>query len=104
MMKTLRLHEEILLLALRNEAGTIHSGTSWPHAEAGAVMAELLLEDRLRLEEREGKQRVSEREDRLEQIAKDRPFAAAARAAIDAVRAAMVAITTATTATTVASN
>lgn len=97
MMKTLRRHEEILLLAPRDEAGTINSGTSWPNAVAGAVMAELLLEDRLGLEEREGKQRVSEREDRLEQIAKGWPSAAAARAAI-------VAITTATTATTVASN
>ena len=97
MMKTLRLHEEILLLALRDEAGTIHSGTSLRYAVAGAVLAELLLEDRVRLEEREGKQRVSEREDRLEQIAEDRPSAAAARAA-------MVAIATVTTATTVASN
>ncbi len=57
-MKKLRLHEEILLLALKDEAGTTYSGTSWPYAVGGAVLAELLLESRLRLEERKGKQTV----------------------------------------------
>jgi Golgi phosphoprotein 3 len=54
-MKKLRLPEEILLLALKDEDGTTYSGTSWPYAVAGAVLAELLLEERLRLDEREGK-------------------------------------------------
>lgn len=58
-MKKLRLHEEILLLALKDEEGTTYSGTSWPYAVGGAVLAELLLEDRLRLEVRDGKQYVS---------------------------------------------
>lgn len=57
-MRDLRLHEEILLLALKDEAGTTYSGTSWPYAVAGAVLAELMLEDRLRLEDRKGKQHV----------------------------------------------
>ena len=57
-MRDLRLHEEILLLALKDEAGTTYSGTSWPYAVAGAVLAELLLEDRLRLEDRKGKQHL----------------------------------------------
>lgn len=58
-MKKLRLHEEILLLALKDEEGTTYSGTSWPYAVAGAVLAELLLEGRLCLEERKGKNFVS---------------------------------------------
>lgn len=58
-MQKLRLHEEILLLALKDEEGTTYSGTSWPYAAAGAVLAELLLEERLRLEERQGKQFVT---------------------------------------------
>ena len=57
-MKKLRLHEEILLLALKDEAGTTYSGMGWPYAVGGAVLAELLLESRLRLEERKGKQYV----------------------------------------------
>jgi len=58
-MKKLRLHEEILLLALKDEEGTTYSGTSWPYAVGGAVLAELLLEGRLRLEDRDGKQYVT---------------------------------------------
>ena len=54
-MKKLRLHEEILLLALKDEEGTTYSGTSWPYAVGGAVLAELLLEGRLGMEDREGK-------------------------------------------------
>ncbi len=55
----LRLYEEILLLALKDEEGTTYSGTSWPYAVGGAVLAELLLEGRLGLEEREGKKIVA---------------------------------------------
>ena len=55
MMKNLRLPEEILLLALKDEDGTTYSATSWPYAAAGAALAELLLEERLRLDERKGK-------------------------------------------------
>jgi len=55
----LRLYEEILLLALKDEEGTAYSGTSWPYAVGGAVLAELLLEGRLGLEERKGKKIVA---------------------------------------------
>lgn len=58
-MKKLRLHEEILLLALKDEEGTTYSGTSWPYAAGGAVLAELLFEDRIRLEDREGKKHLT---------------------------------------------
>lgn len=46
----LYLHEEILLLALRDDAGTIASGTLYQYAIGGAVLAELLLGARVRLE------------------------------------------------------
>jgi hypothetical protein len=55
----LRLYEEILLLALKDEEGTTYSGTSWPYAVGGAVLAELLLEGRLGLEERKGRKVVA---------------------------------------------
>lgn len=58
-MKKLRLHEEILLLALKDEEGKTYSGTSWPYAVGGAVLAELLLEGRLRLDERDRKKYVT---------------------------------------------
>jgi len=47
----LRLHEEIMLLALRDEEGTVASGTMYSYGVAGAILAELLLEQRIRLEE-----------------------------------------------------
>ena len=43
----LYLHEEILLLALRDHKGTIASGTSYKFALGGAILAELLLDGRL---------------------------------------------------------
>jgi Golgi phosphoprotein 3 len=58
-MKKLLLHEEILLLALKDEEGTTYSGTGWPYAAGGAVLAELLLEGRLRLEDHEGKKHLA---------------------------------------------
>ena len=46
----LHLHQEILLLALKDEAGTIESGTLYQYAIGGAVLAELLLGGQLRIE------------------------------------------------------
>lgn len=47
----LHLHEEIMLLALRDEEGTVASGAMYSYAVGGAILAELLLEQRLRIEE-----------------------------------------------------
>ena len=44
------LHEEAMLLALRDEEGTIASGTMYQYALAGAVLAELLLQERIAIE------------------------------------------------------
>ena len=44
---TLFLHEEIMLLALRDEEGTIASGTMYQYAIGAAVLAELLLNKRI---------------------------------------------------------
>jgi hypothetical protein len=84
----LSLHEEILLLALRGEEGTIAAGTTYQHALGAAIVAELLLRDRLAVSDPEGK-KLAEVIDRkstrdalldecLEQIAADhkpRPLA-----------------------------
>lgn len=43
----LYLHEEVMLLALRDEEGTIASGTMYQYAIGAAVMAELLLNQRV---------------------------------------------------------
>ena len=45
--KAIYLHEEVLLLALRNKDGTIEWGTMYQHAIGGAVLAELLLNNRI---------------------------------------------------------
>jgi Golgi phosphoprotein 3 len=45
------LHEEILLLALRDKEGTIVPGTMYPYALGGAILAELFLRGRIRLVE-----------------------------------------------------
>jgi hypothetical protein len=42
------LHEEILLLALRDKEGTFASGSHHRHALGGAILAELLLAQRIR--------------------------------------------------------
>lgn len=47
----LRIYEEILLLALRDEEGTIAPGTQYHFALGGAVLAELLLLQRITVEE-----------------------------------------------------
>lgn len=47
----LPLHEEILLLALRDEEGTIASGTMYQYAIAGAILSELMLQERIAVDE-----------------------------------------------------
>ena len=51
MQNTLFLHEEILLLALRDEEGTIASGTMYQYAIGAAMLAELLLNRRIAVDE-----------------------------------------------------
>jgi len=48
------LHEELMLLALRDRNGTIAAGTNYTFAVGGAVVAELLLSERIGLD-RDGK-------------------------------------------------
>ena len=43
------LHEEIMLLALRDEEGTMTSGVEYSYGIGGAILAELLLGERLRV-------------------------------------------------------
>ena len=45
------LHEELMLLALRDEEGTIAAGSMYHYAIGGAVLAELLLHKRVEVEE-----------------------------------------------------
>ena len=45
------LHEELMLLALRDEEGTIEPGAMLTHAIAGAALAELMLHERINVEE-----------------------------------------------------
>ena len=47
---SLYLHEEIMLLALRDKEGTVFSGTMYNFAIGGAVLAELLVEKRIDVE------------------------------------------------------
>ncbi|MHC4519859.1 MAG: GOLPH3/VPS74 family protein, partial [Planctomycetota bacterium] len=47
----LYLYEEIMLLALRDEEGTVASGAMYNYAVAGAILAELLLEGRITIDE-----------------------------------------------------
>jgi hypothetical protein len=44
------LHEQITLLALRDEEGTLVSDANYPYAVGGAILAELMLEGRVGLE------------------------------------------------------
>jgi len=48
---TLFLHEEIMLLALQDEKGTVAPGTMFQYAISGAILAELLLNNRIEIEE-----------------------------------------------------
>jgi hypothetical protein len=52
----LYLHEEIMLLALRDQKGTVEFGSMYGHALVGAILAELLLVGRINIEE--GKQHL----------------------------------------------
>jgi hypothetical protein len=47
----LHLHDEIMLLALRDREGTIAAGSMYAYAIGGAILAELLLAQRLAVEE-----------------------------------------------------
>ncbi|MBN1362105.1 MAG: GPP34 family phosphoprotein [Sedimentisphaerales bacterium] len=47
----LYLYEEIMLLALRDEEGTVASGAMYNYAVGGAILAELLLGGRVRVDE-----------------------------------------------------
>jgi len=51
MQNTLFLYEEILLLALRDEEGTVASGTMYQYAIGAALLAELLLSKRIEVEQ-----------------------------------------------------
>jgi len=53
------LHEEIMLLALRDEEGTIASGTMYQYAIGAAVLSELLLNKRIAVEESRRKKLVN---------------------------------------------
>ena len=53
------LHEEIMLLALRDEEGTIASGTMYQYAIGAAILAELLLNQRIALDETNKKKLVN---------------------------------------------
>ena len=48
--KELRIYEEIMLLALKDKEGTIASGVDCNYALGGAIMGELLLEDKVEVE------------------------------------------------------
>jgi hypothetical protein len=43
------LHEEVLLLSLKDKKGTMHSGAHHQHALSAAIVAELLLRERIRI-------------------------------------------------------
>ena len=56
--KPLYLHEEIMLLALRDEEGTTEFGTMYQYAIGGAVLAELLLRGRIGVDESKKKKKL----------------------------------------------
>ena len=47
---SLYLHEVLLLLALRDEKGTIDASVHYPHALGGAILAECLLTNRISID------------------------------------------------------
>ncbi len=61
----LLLHEDILLLALRDDKGTIASGSMYSYALGGALLAELMLDGNLALMGDGKKQKVVVTSDRL---------------------------------------
>jgi len=50
--RPLHLYEEVMLLALRDEKGTIESGTMYQFAIGGAILAELILDGKIGIDER----------------------------------------------------
>lgn len=54
----LTLYEEVMLLALRDEEGTIASGALYTYAIGGAILAELLLQGRVTVEEHRKKKYI----------------------------------------------
>src|SRR4029434_8007965 len=48
---TLFLHEQVMLLALRDAEGTIAPGSRYQYAMSGAILAELLLNNRIRVDD-----------------------------------------------------
>ncbi len=56
---SLFLHEEVMLLALRDEEGTIASGTMYQYAIGAAILSELLLNKRISVEESRKKKLVN---------------------------------------------
>lgn len=52
------LHEEVLLLVLRDREGTVEFGANYSHAMGGAILAELLLRERIGVEE-DGKRKLA---------------------------------------------
>lgn len=53
------IHEEIMLLALKDEEGTIASGAMYNYAVGGAIIAELLLSQRIAVDQSKKKKLVS---------------------------------------------
>ena len=51
MPKELSLYEEIMLLALRDKEGTVHASGMYTYALGGAILAELLLRGRIRVDD-----------------------------------------------------
>jgi golgi phosphoprotein 3 len=54
----LLLHEEVMLLALRDEEGTIEAGSMYNYAIGGAILAELLLDGRIEIDRSRSKKGV----------------------------------------------
>ncbi|MCP4727295.1 MAG: GPP34 family phosphoprotein [bacterium] len=56
--KELYLHEEIMLLSLKDREGTIEFGVSFVQAAAGAILSELLLNNRIEMKEDKKKKNI----------------------------------------------
>jgi hypothetical protein len=56
---SIHLHEEIMLLALRDKEGTVAAGAMYQYAIGGAILAELLLSQHFRAVE-SGKKTLAE--------------------------------------------
>lgn len=56
--RELFLHEELMLLALKDRKGTVVSNTMYPQALGGAILAELMISERIGLEKKGKKKRL----------------------------------------------